>query len=386
MSHWLNARRLRNYPRIFLAVFLLVSLYWLMVSRNGLDPFGTPIGADFITYWAASWLGLNGDAAAAYELSRIHAAERLAVPGSPEFAWFYPPTWLLMILPLALLPYASAWLAFMVVTHAAFWLLMRRLLAGQRGTLLLIAAFPGLWVNLMHGQNASLTATLAGGALLCMTQHPLLAGLLVALLAFKPHMVVLFPLVFLLTGNWRAMLSAVAGTVALVAISMWAFGLPTWLAWQDGLNTARILNESGALPWVKMPTFFAALRLLDIPVAWAYIGQLAFAIVAIVLMVMIWRRTDELALRGSAFALATLLISPHFFDYDLFWLALPLTWLGQRGLSQGWLRGEREWLVLAWLLPMIGPVLASMTGVQFMPVVNLVLLVMVWWKSRVARV
>ncbi len=379
-EHWLNARRLRVYPWIFLSVFLLVSVYWLLASRNGLDPLGKPLGADFITYWAASWLGLYGDAVDAYELLRIHAVEQMVAPGAPLFAWLYPPTYLLMILPLALLPYTAAWLAFMTATLLPFWLLMRCLLTGRRGCLLLVVAFPGFWINLLHGQNAGLTTALAGGALLLMRSRPWLAGLLVALLSVKPHMVALFPLAFLLAGAWRAMFSAALCALVLIAVSILAFGLPTWLAWQEGLQIARALNEDGALPWAKMPTVFAALRMLDVPVALAYAGQLLSAGAAALLMIVIWRRTSELALRGSAFVLATLLISPHFFDYDLLWLALPLAWLGVRGLTAGWLRGERELLVLAWLLPLIGPALASATGLQLMPVVNLLLLLVVWRK------
>jgi hypothetical protein len=380
-KHWLNARRLQVYPWIFITIFLVISVVWLCISRDGLDPSGKPLGYDFITFWAASWMALNGEAAGAYDLAQIHAVERMAVDGSSVFAWFYPPTYLLLILPLALLPYWAAWLAFMTTTLLPFWLLMRHILSKSGGAILVVA-FPGLWINLLHGQNAALTTALVGAALLLLKQQPWIAGVFVALLSFKPHMVVMFPLVFLLTRSWRAAVSSMLSVLLLVLASTYLFGWSTWVGWQGGLQIARELNENGALPWAKMPTVFAALRMQGAPITLAYFGQLVSALVAIYLMVRIWRRTNEIALRGSAFVLATLLISPHFFDYDLLWLALPIAWLGARGLIFGWLRGERELLVVAWLLPMIGPVLAGVLGLQLMPLVSLALLFLVWSKVK----
>lgn len=200
--------------------------------------------------WQASWMGLNGEAAGAYDLAQIHAVERMAIDGSSVFAWFYPP------------------------------------------------------------------------ALLLLKQQPWIVGVFVALLSFKPHMVVMFPLVFLLTRSWRAATSSMLSVLLLVLASIYLFGWPTWVGWQGGLQIARELNENGSLPWAKMPTVFAALRMQGTPIVWAYFGQLVSALVAICLMVRIWHRTNEISLRGSAFVLATLLISPHFFDYDLLWLAL----------------------------------------------------------------
>lgn len=380
-KHWLNTRRLQVYPWIFITIFLAISVVWLCISRDGLDPSGKPLGYDFITFWAASWMGLNGEAASAYDLAQIHAVERMAIEGNSVFAWFYPPTYLLLILPLALLPYWAAWLAFMTTTLLPFWLLIRHMLAKSGGAILVVA-FPGLWVNLLHGQNAGLTTALVGTALLLLKQRPWIAGILVALLSFKPHMVMMFPLVFLLTRSWRAATSSMLSVLLLVLASTYLFGWSTWVGWQGGLQTARELNENGSLAWAKMPTVFAGLRMQGAPIVWAYFGQLVSALVAIYLMVRIWHRTNEIALRGSAFVLATLLISPHFFDYDLLWLALPIAWLGARGLVFGWLRGERELLLIAWLLPMIGPVFAKVLGLQLMPLINLALLFLVWRKLR----
>jgi hypothetical protein len=41
------------------------------------------------------------------------------------------------------------------------------------------------------------------------------------------------------------------------------------------------------------------------------------------------------------------------YDYELVWMAIPLILLSLRGVQLGWIRGEREILLLAWLFPFI---------------------------------
>ena len=66
---------------------------------------------------------------------------------------------------------------------------------------------------------------------------------------------------------------------------------------------------------------------------------------------------------------ATFLISPYVFDYDLVWLAFPIAWLALIGLREGWLPGEREVLVVAWISPLLMGPLAEAFSVQIGPFV-----------------
>jgi hypothetical protein len=45
--------------------------------------------------------------------------------------------------------------------------------------------------------------------------------------------------------------------------------------------------------------------------------------------------------------------------YDLAALAFPIAWLALAGWRKGWLRGEREALIAAWLLPLLLSPVAS---------------------------
>ena len=92
-AHWLNRDRLSIYPRIFLALFLVLGLAWVLMSKNMVDLKGKPLGADFITCWAASHLALEGHAEDAYNIPLLLKALQIAVPGSQSvYIWFYPPS------------------------------------------------------------------------------------------------------------------------------------------------------------------------------------------------------------------------------------------------------------------------------------------------------
>ena len=121
-AHWLNRERLTLYSGIFLAGYL-VSCIGAAILKNMYDLQGIPFGADFIQFWAASHLALTGHAQDAYNSSLLLKTEQLVTPAfKGRYIWLYPPSFYLVVLPLALLPYLVAYWTFMLSTLAAiFW-------------------------------------------------------------------------------------------------------------------------------------------------------------------------------------------------------------------------------------------------------------------------
>lgn len=350
-QHWLGRERILLYSRTVVAgvVAAFAALWWL--SPALVDGKGRPIGTDFITFWGASHLALGGQAAAAYQLEEIFRAEQAAVPAlRVTFAWFYPPTFFLLVLPLALLPYLLAYAVFMSSTLAAFTAVMRRIASGN-AAMWCLAGFSGVWLNIMQGQNAFLTAALGAGCLLNLQARPVLAGVCLGMLAIKPHLALLFPLALLAAGAWCAMAAAALTALALLGLSVALLGIPTLAAFLDSLGLARHMLEDGSLPWHKMPSVFAALRMLGAPVWLAYGAQAMGACVAAWLVWRAWRSDAAPGLRNALLMTASLLVSPYLYDYDLAWLAFPAAWLAAHAIGQGWQRGERELLAGLWLLP-----------------------------------
>ena len=115
--------------------------------------------------------------------------------------WYYPPTFLLIVLPLALVPYLWALAGWTLATLAAYLSVLRKI-APSEETVWLTLAFPGAWINLINGQNGFLTAALLGGGLVYPEQQPVLAGFLFGLLVIKPHLGIFVPLALVVSRRW----------------------------------------------------------------------------------------------------------------------------------------------------------------------------------------
>src|SRR5438067_10035538 len=66
--HWLNAERVRVYSWLVVVIFGIGAAIWTAMSLPDLvDPKGKPVGYDFIAFWSAARLALEGHPAAAYD-------------------------------------------------------------------------------------------------------------------------------------------------------------------------------------------------------------------------------------------------------------------------------------------------------------------------------
>jgi hypothetical protein len=380
VEHWLNPRRIRAYPRLLLGIFAMMTVVRIASLHHNVDYIGNPIGTDFIGPWSASLAALQGHAAQAYTPAGIFHYERLAVPASDKlFLWFYPPSLYLLILPLARLPYVLSYLVYIAATLALLVVVMRRIVQGAQA-MWCLAAFSGLWINIMDGQNAFLTAACAGATILCLERRrPWLGGVFLGLLTVKPHLALLFPVALLAIGAWRTLLSAAITASALLGTGTVVLGRATFNAWLGSIGPAGAMLDGNGLPWQKMPTVYALFRLLGAAPLVAHIAHGIVAVAAIAAVCRVWRRSQDWQLRGAAAMGGTFLISPYVFDYDLGWLAFPIAWLALHGMRRGWLTWEREVLAVAWILPLILAPIASATGVQIGP---LVLVALLWIAVR----
>jgi hypothetical protein len=136
-SHWLNDQRVRVYSAVFFGIFIAAYLGLIALSLPGfVDPRGKPVGYDFIAFWSAAWLALQGQPEAAFDWHAIAAAHQAAVPALHDpfylFLWHYPPTFLLAVLPLGYLPYLVALAVFLAGSIAAWAALVRRIIPDRR--------------------------------------------------------------------------------------------------------------------------------------------------------------------------------------------------------------------------------------------------------------
>ncbi len=337
-GRWLTWTRIRNYAVILIAAYVIAITVLIVTSSGGVDLAGRPIGTDFSDVWSAGKLALQGAAASAYDPPAQFAVQQATFkrPDIPYYGWLYPPFFLLVAAALARLPYLGA-LALWQSATVPLYLAATRAILPRRETILLALAFPAVFVDLTHGQNGFFSAALLGAALLVLDKRPLVAGILIGMLAYKPQFGVLIPLVLAASGRWRAFGAAAATVAALAVASSAAFGIGVWRAFFDSMPYTRVVVlEQGGTGFYKFQSVFAAVRLWGGPIWLAYAAQAVGVVSVAASLVALWRGGADFRLKAAALIAGTLLATPYCMDYDLILLAPAaaffLSWSMERGL------------------------------------------------------
>ena len=380
--HWLIERRLRVYPRLLLGVLAVAIPVYARTFHDGVDGRGQSVGSDFIAFWSAARLAVEGHGSWAWDVHRLAADEFAAFPGlAGPTAWFYPPATLVVVAPLGYLSHTAAFLVWTAVGLGVFYAALGPIIRGQRYAWPLAVAFPGVWLGIAQGQTQFVVAGLVGGALLLLDRRQWSAGVLIGLLVIKPHLAVLFPVILVAGRRWGTFAVAAVTALGAMAVGVLAFGFGSIRLWLDGMGLVGAAADAGALPVDKFVTPYAAFRLVGLPqgAALALHGLVALGVVLVVWRV--WGRTSDLRVRGSAVVLGTFLVTPYAYDYDLALLAFPIAWLALLGLENGWLRGDRNLLALAWVLPWLAAPIAATTHIVVTPLLLACLLRQVWRRT-----
>lgn len=367
-GEWLTPRqRVRAIASLMLAATALAVAVALLTAQGTLDALGRPLGTDFSMIWNAGRMANDGAAAAAWDWSSFHSAQvrTHGEQGAREFlAWLYPPPFLLIASLVATLPYVWALVAWQAATLTPAALLARRI-APEPNALLVALGFPAVLICLGHGHNGFLTAALLGGGLFLLDRRPLVAGVLLGCLLYKPQFAVILPLVLIAGGHWRAFLGASGAVIALVGVTLAIWGWPVWQAFIDSLpQTQAIIVEQGSTGWQKIQSAFSAVRMWGGGLAFAYGAQSVVTGMA-VLAAMAATRFMAANLRGAAVIAGALLSTPYLLDYDLVVLGIAIAFLVADGRARGFLRWEASILAFVWAVPLFARTLMAATGIPF---------------------
>ncbi len=330
------------------------------------EPRISKVSGDFVSFWTAGQLTLEGHAADAYN-EIPHFFKQLALHGDPDnwayLAFFYPPYFLLLCAGFALLPYLPALGLWLAVTCAGYAAALRALvpkgLREREAVWILFLGYPAAFVNAGFGQNGFLSTALLGGAAVWLDRRPALAGVCLGCLSYKPQLGIVVPLALAVAGRWRCFAVAAATVVVMAAAATLAFGVDIWSAFLADMSDARRNWMEGYNPyylqfWI---TVFGFVRLHDGSLLLAYVAQAVVSVTAAFLLVhaLLLRPPGARSGRAEVAAIAACVpfCSPFMLEYDLVVLAVPMIWLLSEALRDGFRRGEGVALLAAFVAPVL---------------------------------
>ena len=383
---WITPERLRAYGLGYALVALAVLGTMLPFMAGWRD--APPVDVDYLSFHAASSLALGGEPAAAWNRD-LHAAAQTALQGRPGryYAFFYPPFFLLICLPLALLPLFAGFLAWVVATGAACWAALRAYGGFDRAVPALLAVLsPAAVLNMVHGQNAFLTTALLAAAGIALDRRPALAGAAFAALAFKPQLGLLVIPALLATRRWAALGWAAGWGLAWVAATLVAFGPEAWRAFLARLPDATGAMASGELATWKLQSVLAMARTFGLPEGAATLAQGAVTVTVVALVAWALRIRPGGRAEVAAIAAGARLVTPFVLSYDFVLLLIPTGWLLMDARRTGWRAWEKAGVAVAWLMPGVSLGVGIGFGISLGPVAAAVLLAFVLRRVGVAEV
>jgi hypothetical protein len=305
---------------------------------------------DFTNLWGGGRMALQGRVGDLFEPDTYRAALRaLLSPRMLDQEWSYPPSMLMIGVPLATLPILPAYLLWTGLTLLGLYWAARRLSLSRLDCVFVLLA-PPVIIDVMVGQNGALTAALLLGGLILAPKRPLVAGILFGLLTLKPHLGLLVPFCLLASRNYRAIASATATTACMILITAMIFGWSIWLSFFE--QTGPLMRGIMEAPYpqgyhANAMTFFTLSRSLGLDLHASYAIQIAAAIAAIVAVLWLWQRRNAVdpAVRVALTGIMALCATPYGYTYDAVLLPVALVVLGSRQIV------AMPLLALAWVLP-----------------------------------
>jgi len=343
---------------------------WPSFFLPSVDAFGhTAIGRDFLNVWMGGRSALADGPAAWFDFPAYNQFLRdfLGRPDLHDYFWSYPPHILLFIWPFGLMPYLAAFVLWIALGFAVF--LFAAVASGiERRQLMFISVAPAVTINVFIGQNGFFIAALLIGGLINLDRRPVLAGILFGILSIKPQIGLLLPLLLVLAGRWRVIMSAALTIVLLVVMVACLYGPEIWSAYvAKVLPQQRFLQTHlGGLLFLQVPSAFFAGRLVGLPLGLAWLAQAIVSALALAATIWtFWRRRDPVLSIGLLVT-AIFLVSPYTLNYDMVVLAWVVGLLRAREDNEPI---DHYLLLAVWCLP----IAMMLAGLAYIPVAIVVL-------------
>lgn len=351
-----------------IAVGLVCGCYGVSAIAIYAIYFGRLPWQDWMVYYTAARAYLDGNLPLIFDgvgfTARMNHDFAAWLPTPLSFhPWLYPPSYLLVLIPFGLLPFAAACVIFEAATFAglvaAVW---QTIGAGYRRWLYLtsLVLAPATAFNIGTGQNGFLTAALLIGGFAMLTRYPTVAGVLLGLLTWKPQLWLLVPVALVAARCWRTLASSILTAGASVLVSLATLGLDPWRDWIRWFLVAPPESYRLWLKWGRLhgESIYTNLVLLGASHSGATAGQAIATVLAAACVWWCYRSKEAVPgeLRLPVLIAATVLAAPHAINYDMVMLAIAATMVFAYGLDHGFGRGALFVVpVLVWMIQLFDP-------------------------------
>lgn len=380
---------------LLVAGLAIYHLAYLAIYLAKPHPPADPPFSDFYAFWSFGRFLSAHPADRIYDFAALEAFQQSLRPGFASFyPCVYPPFLLLFLAPLAAADYLPAFAIWTATGLVGFALAVGA--RNWRSPLPWLAVLaPTTILTVVAGQNGLITSALLIGGFRLMPRRPWLAGVLLGLLAFKPQLFVLLPVVLLAGRRWRTLAATGLTVAALVGASLLAFGPPIWTAWLTALPrfSQTLETQRAALGWL-MPTVTAGLRGAGASPAVAAFVQLLVAAAVVAALVVLFHRNRSApspsTLDTAALQVGVFLTTPYAFIYDMPMVSAAVVALAAARLApdQTWRPGERVITLAGYALPLLlfsGPLKTVPLGPIVLAALFVVLVRAAWdFRSRTA--
>ena len=360
---------------VSLAVASFAVLAWLHAVPGRFDRFGTLRGVDFIQFYAAGWQVAHGQSSHLYDWDAFSRLLPVLAPGIGDllFLSVYPPQLALLFAPLGRLSYLPAlalWTLVSIPLYIGSARALLRMLPALKPYRLeawcFAIGFTPFLQMVAHGQIASLALPLLVAAFYALrASQPLMVGLALGSLIFKPQLGTFALAALVFWPSWRLLAGLTLGATTQLVLVASTLGMGLL---QDYLDVVQRLARSPGVFEHKLWAMHSLRSALELVLGQSRLGTACWLLGAagvIWLGRRAWARHQSPDLRFAVICLVGLVLNPHLYIYDLVLMAVPLAclaaWLVERHDAAD---ASVQYLAFALVwLPLLGP-LAAITHVQ----------------------
>jgi hypothetical protein len=312
-----------------------------------------PFGSDFLQEWVGARMILTGHAHELYdaEVFRAWQHDRSVV----GFEWnpdrhyppVYPPWHYALFVPFALMPYRWATILWVALLWGAVFIngyLIRSIIfQGETETQsstcvrwkqsalwwLPVLLFPTVPMAVMFGQKSLIWSAILSLVVYCLKRHRhVWSGAMFALMMFKPTLFYLIPLCMARYRNGSFLLGCGAVVAVISGVSL---AILPWGLWQGYLHAMLHSVDYGTQGGYRIDWSCNVWSIaLGAPMAWRGWVKLLVCLPCACFVLVSLLKPQGMEIQPRVvfqWLVATLLLAPHAYHYDLCILLLPICWM-----------------------------------------------------------